>query len=232
MFETPLQQIDTDPDQSSVKLQWFAVYTASHHEKHVFEQFSARQIESFLPLYTETRHWQKRKAVELSLPLFPNYVFVRIAAGRRVHVLGIPGVFSIVGSSQGQWDLPDWEIQALRDGLKQRKVRPHTRLEVGERARVKSGLLAGLEGVIIREKNLRMVLSLHRIARSIAIEVDEEELESIPPKTDSFWNGSIIVPSPANLRRIHQSDPSDRGEREIRRQNVTSSRHGAIVTCV
>jgi transcription antitermination factor NusG len=230
MFETPVQKIDTRPDQSYVKFNWFAVYTASHHEKHVFEQFSARQIESFLPLYTETRHWQKRKAVELSLPLFPNYVFIRITYGRRVDVLGIPGVFSIVGSSQRLWELPDWEIQALRDGLKQRKVCPHAHLAAGERVRVKSGVLAGLEGVIIREKNLRMVLSLHHIARSIAIEVDEEELELIPPETDSFGNGSIVNPSPADLRRIHRSDPSDR--REIRRQNVTSNVQGAILTCV
>jgi transcription antitermination factor NusG len=190
MFERPLQLIDIKPDPTPLKLHWFAVYTASHHEKHVVEQLSARQIDSFLPLYTETRHWHKRKAVELSLPLFPSYLFVRIAYGRRVDVLGIPGVFSIVGSSQGLWDLPHWEIQALRDGLKQRKICPHTHLAVGERARVKSGIFAGLEGVIIREKNLRMVLSLHHIARSIAIEVDEEELEPAPAEI-GFLRGRI-----------------------------------------
>ena len=51
---------------------WFAVYTASHHEKQVQEQLRERQVEAFLPLYRAPRQWKKRKAVTLELPLFPN----------------------------------------------------------------------------------------------------------------------------------------------------------------
>ena len=181
MFEGPASQSEDESRQLTWELRWFAVYTASHHEKHVLEQLSHRQVESFLPLYTESRRWSKRKPVDLSLPVFPNYVFVHIDHGQRAAVLGTPGIFSIVGSSQKPWELPDWEILALRNGLKSRKIRPHPRLVVGERARIKSGVLAGLEGVIIREKqNLRMVMCLDQIMRSVAIEVSAEELESAP----------------------------------------------------
>jgi transcription antitermination factor NusG len=183
MLEMPSCRLENSA-RSTSELHWFAVYTASHHEKHVADQLSQRQVESFLPLYTESRHWSKRKPMDLSLPLFPNYVFVRIDGGQRGMVLGTPGVFSIAGSSQKPWELPDWEINALRNGLKERKVRPHSQLAVGERARVKSGVLEGLEGVIVRGKeNLRMVLSLDQMMRSIAIEVDAEELEAIPATT-------------------------------------------------
>jgi hypothetical protein len=85
---------------SSSEPRWFAAYTASHHERHVAEQLELRKVEFFLSVYSESRHWNKRKPVDLNLPLFPNYVFVRSARGQRVTALSTPRVFSIVGSSQ------------------------------------------------------------------------------------------------------------------------------------
>lgn len=181
MLEGSARQFEDESIQLRSELRWFAVYTASHHEKDVAERLSDHQVEAFLPLYTESRQWSKRKPIELHLPLFPNYIFVRIDSTRRVTVLATPGVLSIVGSPHKSWELPEWEIAALRIGLKTRKIRPYPRIVIGERVRIKAGVLAGLEGVIIREKqNLRMVVSLDQIMRSVAIEVGAEELEPAP----------------------------------------------------
>ena len=106
---------------------WFALYTTPRHEKHVSEILAERQIETFLPLYRTTRQWKKSRPVVLELPLFPTYVFVRIARQARGAVLGMPGVLSIVGSSREPWPLPDLEIEALRSGLQSaRSSRTHT----------------------------------------------------------------------------------------------------------
>ena len=165
-------------DESTFK--WFAAYTATHHEKQVLLQLTDRRVDSYLPLYKADRRWKKRPAVTIDLPLFPNYVFVRITQSQRSAVLGTPGVYSIVGSGARAWDLPEWEIETLRAGLAKRKVQPHPYLTVGDRARIKSGFMAGLEGVIVRQKNnLHLVLSLDQIMQSIAIEVAPEELEPI-----------------------------------------------------
>jgi transcription antitermination factor NusG len=159
---------------------WFAAYTATHHEKHVHEQLSDRGVESFLPLYRVNRQWKKRSPGAVDLPLFPNYVFVRLGREERAAVLGTPGVYSIVGSPQRAWELPEREIEALRNGIHERKVEPHQYLVIGDRAKIKYGILAGIEGVIIRHKNgLRFVLNLDQIMQSIAIEVEAEELEPI-----------------------------------------------------
>jgi Transcription termination factor nusG len=39
------------------KKAWYAAYTAPRHEKVVQAQLAAKQIQSFLPLYTVVRRW-------------------------------------------------------------------------------------------------------------------------------------------------------------------------------
>ena len=159
---------------------WFAVYTTPRHEKHVSETLAERQIETFLPLYRANRQWQKSRPVVLELPLFPTYVFVRIGRQARSVILGTPGVLSIVGSSKEAWPLPDFEIDALRSGLLERKIEPHPYLVVGERVRIMAGVMAGVEGVLVRKKNdLRVVLSLDTIMRSVAVEVNAGDIEPV-----------------------------------------------------
>ena len=115
----------------------------------------------------------------LDLPLFPAYVFVRIAPRSRSTVLALPGVLSIVGSSKEPWPLPDVEVEALRRGAQTCKLQPHPYLKVGEKVRIKAGMLAGVDGILVRRKNeFRVVLSLDAIMQSAAVEVDADDLES------------------------------------------------------
>jgi transcription antitermination factor NusG len=161
-------------------LQWFAAYTTPRHEKHISHLLQERKIESFLPLYRTLRQWKKRAPVMLELPLFPCYLFVRISRAARGAVLGLPGVVSIVGSSKEPWPLPQPEIEALRLSAELGKAEPHPYLRVGERVRMKAGSMAGVEGMLLRKKNeFRFVLTLEAIMRSVAIEVDANDLESV-----------------------------------------------------
>jgi transcription antitermination factor NusG len=74
--------------------------------------------------------------------------------------------------------LPDVEIDALRRGMQTRKVEPHPYLKVGERVRVKAGMMTGVEGILVRKKNeFRVVLTLDAIMQSVAVEVDADDLE-------------------------------------------------------
>jgi transcription antitermination factor NusG len=163
---------------------WFALYTTPRHEKHVSEILAQRQIETFLPLYRTTRRWKKSRPVDLELPLFPTYVFARVTQKARGAVLGMPGVLSIVGSARESWPVPDPDIEAIRLGLQMGKIEPHPYLTVGERVRIKAGVMTGVEGVLVRKKNaLRVVLSLDTIMRSVALEVDADDIEPVnaPP---------------------------------------------------
>jgi len=157
---------------------WFAAYTNSHHEKRVASHFAERQIESFLPLYSARHRWKNRCDMNLELPLFPNYVFVRIDPRERMRVLEVPGVQSLVGFGRTLAPLPYFEIETLRSGLGQRKIEPHPYLVIGERVRITAGPMTGMEGVLVRKKNnLRVVLALDVIMQSVAVEVDAHDLE-------------------------------------------------------
>jgi len=166
---------------------WFAVYTASNHEKKVQEHLRMRDIETFLPLYTATRRWKNRTTVKVDLPLFRGYVFVRIACTESARVLAVPNVRFMVGDGRKALPLPDEEIELLRTGLHLRRVDPYPYLKVGARARIRSGPLAGLEGIVVRKDDqLRVVLSLDLIRKSIAVHVSADELE---PCEGRPWEG-------------------------------------------
>jgi transcription antitermination factor NusG len=172
--------------------QWFAAYTTPRHEKHVAEMLAERNIESFLPLYRTVRQWKKSCPVTLEIPLFPCYLFVRIPRAGRGAVLGLPGVVSIVGSSKEPWPLPSLEIEALRLGAQAGKVEPHPYLKIGDRVRIKTGSMAGVEGILVRTKNeMRFVLTLDAIMRSVSVEVEAGDLE---PIDESAANISFVAP--------------------------------------
>jgi transcription antitermination factor NusG len=161
---------------------WYAVYTASRHEKHVSAQLNKNSIETYLPLYQTIHRRKNRTKAVLDLPLFPGYVFARMPLSRRADVLSTGGVFALVGSGREPWPLPDAEIEALRAGLDRRKAEPHAFLVMGDRARIRTGPLAGLEGVLLRKTNgLRVILTINEIGRSISVEVDAADLEMIEP---------------------------------------------------
>ncbi|HEY1207855.1 MAG TPA: UpxY family transcription antiterminator [Terracidiphilus sp.] len=170
---------------------WFAVYTSPRHEKRVSQYLGQKEIEHYLPLYRTQRKWRDGSKVTLNLPLFPGYLFVHIRKSERVPVLQVPGVLSLVGGTGRQpASLPEAEINALRSGLPLRRAEPHPLLTVGQRARIRSGALAGKEGVLVRRKNsLRVVLTMELIQRSVAVEVDESELETL----SSEGPGSVLI---------------------------------------
>ena len=158
-------------------VRWYAAYTNANHEKRVSEQLGVRNVEHFLPLYASLRRWKDRR-VMLELPLFPGYVFVRTALQNQMQVLQVPGVARLVGFDGAPAALPEDEIETLRTSLGN-KVRagPHPYLTTGRRVRVQAGPLAGLTGILLRRKSgTRLVITVDLIQRSVAVEVNEDDL--------------------------------------------------------
>jgi transcription termination/antitermination protein NusG len=152
---------------------WYAAYTCANHEKRVAAELGMREVEHFLPLYSSVRRWKDRR-VQLEFPLFPGYVFVRLALRDRLRVVQIPSVVRLVGFNGLPTALPDNEMEIMRSGLSQSlRAEPHPFLTVGRRVRITGGPFAALEGILKRRKgNLRVVVSLELIQRSVVVDVD------------------------------------------------------------
>jgi transcription antitermination factor NusG len=162
------------------EVRWYAAQTCANHEKRVLEQLSQREVEGYLPLYESVRRWKDRR-VRLEMPLFPGYVFVHLALRDRMRVLQTPSVVRLVSFGGQPAVLPEQEIETLRQGLtRELRAEPHAYLKTGQRVRVRSGPLRGLEGILVRKKNgSRFVISLDLIMRSVAAEIDVAELEPV-----------------------------------------------------
>jgi transcription antitermination factor NusG len=161
-------------------LSWWALYTRHQHEKVVADVLSAKGFEVFLPLYDSIRRWKDRQKL-LSLPLFPCYVFIRGEVGRCLQVVNTPGVHMILNQGEHFAVIPENEIQAIRRTVEGPfRMEPHPFLRCGDRVRVVCGSLQGVEGILVRKKNqFRLVLSVDMLAKSVAVEIDAADVESV-----------------------------------------------------
>ena len=166
---------------------WYAAHTSANHEKRVAEQLCLRAVEHFLPLYLSVRRWKDRR-VTLQLPLFPGYVFVRIALRDRLNVLEIPSVARLVGSNRLPTFLEDNEVEDVRRALSGGvRAAPHPYLTEGRKVRITAGPLAGQTGILVCRKGARrVVLSMDSIQRSILVDVEAGSVEPMLGPHPSF----------------------------------------------
>lgn len=174
-----LSTLDTVPEgpQRLSTAHWYAAYTSANHEKRVAEQLTRKEVENFLPLYEALHRWKDRR-VRLQMPLFPGYVFVRLPLSERLKVLQTSGVARLVGFGERPVALPEDEIVTLRRGLQgSLKMEPYPYLNEGQRVRIIRGPLTGMDGILLRKKgNLRLVLSIDLIMRSVVVDVNAGDI--------------------------------------------------------
>ncbi len=162
------------------QVNWYAAYTCARHEKRAAEVLNRKAVETFLPLYEAVHRW-KNGLARVQLPLFPSYIFVRIALADRLQVLEVPSIVRLVGFNGRPAPLPETDIETMRSCLGQGpSFEPHPYLQAGRPVRVARGPLEGLEGTVVRRKShTRLVISLHLIMRSVAVEMEMADLEPL-----------------------------------------------------
>lgn len=135
-------------------------------------QLDGKQVENFLPTFEKMSQWKDRKKL-IQMPLLPGYLFVKISLLRRLEVLKAYGAVQLVGNSAGPVPIPEEQITSVRTFVEvSLKCDPYPYLKVGKKAKIKEGPLAGLEGILIRNKSKSLfVLSVDLIQRSVSVEL-------------------------------------------------------------
>ena len=165
------------PQQTGTNGSWIALWTHSHCEHHVHDQLLQKGFHALLPTVDV---WSRRRGVRrlIPTPMFPSYLFVRgdVDKSAYIEISKCRGLVRMLGE---RWDrlttIPDDEMQSIETvSAARHPVLPYPYLKEGQRTRITSGPLAGVEGVLVesRPREGLLVLSLHLLQRSIAVTVD------------------------------------------------------------
>ena len=160
---------------------WYALWTHSHYEQIVQDQLAQKGLHPFLP---RVEVWSRRQGTRrrISVPMFPGYLFLRDELDKQtyVEVRKTRGLVRVLGE---RWDrlaaIPRQEIEPIQRAADSRcPVLPFPYLREGQRARISSGPLQGVEGILVDRKPERglLVLSVHLLQRSVAVTVDGTEV--------------------------------------------------------
>ncbi|MCI0616723.1 UpxY family transcription antiterminator [bacterium] len=159
---------------------WYALYVIVRHEKKVQSALLRKNVQNYLPL-KESLQWWKDRRKRVLFPLFPGYLFVRIALAEKLSVLNTAGVVRLVGTGDAPSPVSTDQIDAIK-----RLIENSVPLEeeiysgIGRRVVVRRGPLRNIEGRILEIRgNCRLILSIDIIQRSVSAEVNLNDVEMI-----------------------------------------------------
>ncbi len=161
---------------------WHVLWTRSNSEQLVYDQLTARGFEAFLPMIGM---WKRRSGIRrhLQVPMFPGYLFLHHAMDKQsfIKVSETRGLVRMLGES---WDrlatISEEQMSMIRRvEMSELPAKHHPYLREGQRVRIAQGLLAGTEGIFLREKPNKglFVISIDLLQRSVAVEIDESLVE-------------------------------------------------------
>ena len=176
--------------------QWYALQVRSRWENATATLLSGKGYQTFLPTYKAEKRWRTTSR-ELSVPLFPGYVFCHFDVHNRLPVLVTPGVLSVVGRGRTPVAVEDSEIDALQrvisSGL---QTEPWPFLEVGQRVRILQGALSGLEGILTSFRGShRIVVSVSLLCRSVSLEIERSRIDPIQSTRTSAVGSLEMMPA-------------------------------------
>jgi transcription antitermination factor NusG len=161
---------------------WFALQVRTRWESSTAVLLSGKGYQTLLPTFKARKRWNG-KLREVNAPLFPGYVFCQFEAQKRLPILVTPGVLAVVGRGRIPLPVDDAEISAIQTVVSSGfRAEPWPYLEVGQKIRIESDVLSGLEGILINFKgNHRIVVSVSLLRRSVALEIDRSCVRPVGP---------------------------------------------------
>jgi transcription antitermination factor NusG len=170
-------------DQTAVgERKWYAIQTRARHEKKVDAQLHDKGIEAFLPLSSEKHQWSDRQRI-VHQPLFSGYLFVHIADSlqMRNEILTTSGVCWFVGNHGMGLPIPDKQILDIQTILAcSVPYSPFPFVRIGQRVKIRSGCLDGVEGILIsKDSDRTLLVSIDLVRRSLSIHINGYEIEEV-----------------------------------------------------
>ncbi len=157
---------------------WWVAHTKSRNEKALAHDLIGREINYFLPMSWKARK-SSRRTVRSLLPLFSGYLFFCGDENQRIQLLQtnrVAGLIEVMDQEQLIDELAQIE-QALRAGA---PLTPENYIKTGSKCRVIAGPLMGLQGIVIKVRNVtRLVLQVDMLGQAASVEIDVDLIELV-----------------------------------------------------
>jgi len=163
---------------------WYVVQVKPRQEARVVRHLALSAIITFLPYVEVLRRRGSGKSKYLE-PLFPGYLFTRLAPVGRVPAIWnavrwAPGVLRILAIGSTPVPVPEDMVEAIgRQTSEHGFVRLPSPLVNGSRVRVRSGPFEDLEAVFDRplSRSGRVRVLLELLGQRTPVEIDEDYLD-------------------------------------------------------
>lgn len=149
-------------NQSSA-LQWFAAYTRNNFARRIKSRLVEAGVECYLPMRLQERIYNGRKR-RVEMPLIPNVIFIRVEAEACydiVNELSLPVRYVLDRAERRPAPISDKQLNDFRFLVEMPDeclTLVDIPLAAGDRVRVTSGPMKGIEGELIRIKGHRRVV--------------------------------------------------------------------------
>jgi transcription antitermination factor NusG len=159
--------------------QWWALYTMPRREKELMRRLRSLGVAHYSPLIRrQTRSAGGRTRVSF-VPLFPSYVFLCGSDSQRYEAVKTNCICRC---------LEVRDQRQLVQNLRQVKLlvdcgaplTPESRIRPGMRVRVRSGLLAGIEGTVIkRQGRQRLLVAVQFLQQGASVQLDDCQVDQL-----------------------------------------------------
>ena len=157
---------------------WYALKVRTRSEEMALASLEYHGFESYCPQVKKRRRYSDRLRV-VSEAVFPGYLFCRFHLSNKSKVLSGLAVERIVGFGVEPNPIEPSEIDAVRRMVEEGGITAPVPRS-GDRVRVTSGSLRGVEGVLVREAGATsFVVSIQLLQRAVSVTVDESMVAGI-----------------------------------------------------
>ncbi len=156
---------------------WWALYTLARREKNLMRRLRQMKVPFYGPLAPRKNRISSGRVRVSYIPLFTGYVFLRGDEEQRRLALTTNCVSRV---------LPVHDATDLVRDLRQihrliqcdAPLTPESRLQPGMSVRVRSGALAGMEGVVIKRRGKdRLLVSVEFLQQGASVALEDYEVE-------------------------------------------------------
>lgn len=171
--ETDLYPDDLLTSDFGLNSQWWAMYTLSRQEKKLMRLLRQAEIPFYAPVI-ERRYRSPSGRLRSSYePLFSNYVFVCGQEQQRYEAVCTGCVSRDIEIEQRDLLLTDLD-QIRRLIATKTPLSPESRLEPGQRVRIRSGAFSGYEGIITRrDKEVRLQVYVRFMEQGVSVAIED-----------------------------------------------------------